>query len=53
MWVNVPNSQALATFLHKNIGVNIGVTEGIRQTETFVSLETRDRFAARGITGPA
>jgi len=45
MWVNVANSQALATFLHKKVGI----IEGIRQTETFVSLETRDRFGARGI----
>ena len=45
MWVNLASSEALATFLHKKVGTIVG----IRQTETFVSLETRKRSAGPGI----
>ncbi len=45
MWVNLASSEALATFLHRKVGT----IEGVRQTETFVSLETRKRSAGPGI----
>ena len=37
--VNLESSEALSTFLHHKIGT----VEGVRETETFVSLETRKR----------
>ena len=37
--VNLESTAALAAFLHRNVGT----VEGVRQTETFVSLETRKR----------
>ena len=39
IWVNLASSEALASFLHHKVGT----VEGVRQTETFVSLETRKR----------
>ena len=39
LWVNLASSEALASFLHHKVGT----VEGVRQTETFVSLETRKR----------
>lgn len=45
MWVNLASSEALATFLHRKVGT----IEGVRQTETFVSLDTRKRSAGPGI----
>ncbi len=39
IWVNLASSEALAAFLHNKVGA----VEGVRQTETFVSLETRKR----------
>ena len=45
MWVNLASPEALASFLHKKVGT----IEGVRQTETFVSLETRKRSAGPGI----
>ena len=44
-WVNLASSEALASFLHHKVGT----VEGVRQTETFVSLETRKRSAGPGI----
>ena len=43
--VNLASSEALASFLH----TKVGTIEGVRQTETFVSLETRKRSAGPGI----
>lgn len=37
IWVNLESSEALAAFLHHKVGT----VKGVRQTETFVSLETR------------
>ena len=45
VWVNVASTEALAAFLHRKIGK----VEGVRRTETFVSLETRKRFPGTGI----
>jgi Lrp/AsnC family transcriptional regulator for asnA, asnC and gidA len=45
IWVNLASSEALAAFLHHKVGT-VG---GVRQTETFVSLETRKRAAGPGI----
>jgi Lrp/AsnC family transcriptional regulator for asnA, asnC and gidA len=45
IWVNLESSEALAAFLHHRVGT----VEGVRQTETFVSLETRKRSAGPGI----
>ncbi len=45
IWVNLASSEALAAFLHHKVGT----VEGVRQTETFVSLETRKRSAGPGI----
>jgi len=41
MWVNLASPEALARFLHRKVGT----IDGVRQTETFVSLETRKRSA--------
>lgn len=41
IWVNLPSSEALATFLH----YKVGIVDGVRHTETFVSLETKKRVA--------
>jgi Lrp/AsnC family transcriptional regulator for asnA, asnC and gidA len=46
IWVNLASSEALANFLHRKVGT----VEGVRQTETFVSLETRKRSAGPGIS---
>ncbi len=45
VWVNLESSEALASFLHRRVGT----IEGVRQTETFVSLETRKRGVGPGI----
>ena len=45
VWVNVASSEALAAFLHHKVGT----IEGVRRTETFVSLETRKRAPGPGI----
>src|SRR5690606_32770999 len=45
IWVNLESSEALASFLHHKVGT----VEGVRQTETFVSLETRKRGVGPGI----
>ena len=45
VWVNVASSEALAAFLHHKVGT----IEGVRQTETFVSLETRKRAPGLGL----
>ena len=45
IWVNLASAAALAAFLHRKIGT----VEGVRQTETFVSLETRKRTPGPGI----
>ena len=45
IWVNLESSEALAAFLHHRVGP----VEGVRQTETFVSLETRKRSAGPSI----
>lgn len=45
VWVNLASSEALASFLHHKVGT----IDGVRQTETFVSLETRKRSAGPGI----
>lgn len=42
-WVNLASSVALAEFLH----TKVGTVEGVRHTETFVSLQTKKRA-----TGP-
>ena len=39
IWVNLESAAALAALLHHKIGT----VEGVRQTETFVSLQTRKR----------
>ena len=41
MWVNMPNAEALSEFLH----YRVGTVPGVRQTETFVSLQTKKRVA--------
>ncbi|MBT17636.1 MAG: AsnC family transcriptional regulator [Dehalococcoidia bacterium] len=46
IWVNLPSSEALATFLH----YKVGTVDGVRHTETFVSLETKKRVAR--LSGP-
>ena len=45
IWVNLPSSEALASFLHHRVGL----IEGVRHTETFMSLETRKRTWGSGI----
>lgn len=45
IWVNLTSSEALASFLHHRVGL----IEGVRHTETFVSLETRKRTWGSGI----
>jgi DNA-binding Lrp family transcriptional regulator len=45
IWVNLPSSEALATFLH----YKVGIVEGVRHTETFVSLDTKKRAAGPGV----
>ena len=45
VWVNVASSEALAAFLHHKVGT----IDGVRRTETFVSLETRKRAPGPGI----
>jgi len=45
IWVNLRSSEALASFLHHKVGT----IEGVRQTETFVSLETRKRVPGPGV----
>ena len=44
-WVNLTSSEALASFLHNKVGI----VEGVRHTETFVSLETRKRALGAGL----
>ena len=39
IWVNLATPESLATFLHNRVGT----VEGVRHTETFLSLETRKR----------
>ena len=41
IWVNVAGSEALAQFLH----TKVGPIEGVRHTETFVSLQAKKRLA--------
>ena len=41
IWVNVASANALATFLH----TKVGPIEGVRHTETFVSLQAKKRVA--------
>jgi Lrp/AsnC family transcriptional regulator, regulator for asnA, asnC and gidA len=45
IWVNLASSEALAAFLHHKVGT----VQGVRQTETFVSLETRKRGVGPGL----
>lgn len=45
IWVNLASSEALASFLHHRVGL----IEGVRHTETFMSLETRKRTWGSGI----
>ena len=45
IWVNLASSEALAQFLH----TKVGTVEGVRHTETFVSLQTKKRVAGPGI----
>ncbi len=45
IWVNLANSEALASFLHHRVGL----IEGVRHTETFMSLETRKRTWGGGV----
>ena len=45
IWVNLASSEALASFLHHKVGT----VDGVRQTETFVSLETRKRTPGPGL----
>ena len=45
IWVNLTSSEALASFLHNKVGI----VEGVRHTETFVSLETRKRALGAGL----
>jgi Lrp/AsnC family transcriptional regulator for asnA, asnC and gidA len=43
--VNLASSEALAEFLHQKVGT----VDGVRHTETFVSLQTKKRAAGPGI----
>ncbi len=45
IWVNLESAAALAAFLHRKIGT----VEGVRRTETFISLDTRKRAPGPGI----
>ena len=45
IWVNLESAEALAAFLHRKIGT----VEGVRRTETFISLDTRKRAPGPGI----
>jgi Lrp/AsnC family transcriptional regulator for asnA, asnC and gidA len=45
VWVNLASSEALAEFLH----TKVGVISGVRDTETFVSLQTKKRIAGPSI----
>ena len=45
IWVSLESSGALAAFLHHKVGT----VEGVRQTETFISLETRKRAPGPGV----
>ena len=45
IWVDLRSSEALASFLHHKVGT----IKGVRQTETFVSLETRKRIPGPGV----
>lgn len=45
IWVNLASSEALASFLHHRVGL----IEGVRHTETFMSLETRKRTWGSGV----
>ena len=45
IWVNLASSEALASFLH----AKVGTVPGVRQTETFVSLQTKKRLAGPGV----
>ena len=45
IWVNLESTAALAAFLHRKIGT----VEGVRRTETFISLDTRKRAPGPGI----
>lgn len=45
IWVNLASSEALASFLHHRVGL----IDGVRHTETFMSLETRKRTWGSGI----
>ena len=45
IWVNLKSAEALAAFLHRKIGT----VEGVRRTETFISLDTRKRAPGPGI----
>ena len=45
IWVNLESSRALAAFLHHKVGT----VTGVRQTETFMSLETRKRASGPNI----
>ena len=49
IWVNLESSSALAAFLHHKVGT----VEGVRQTETFISLETRKRASGPNIPSGA
>ena len=44
-WVNLASSEALANFLHHKVAK----IEGVRHTETFVSLQTKKRAAGPGL----
>ena len=41
IWVNLASAGALAEFIHNKVGV----VNGVRDTETFVSLQTKKRFS--------
>ena len=41
IWVNLPSAGALAEFIHNKVGT----VNGVRDTETFVSLQTKKRFS--------
>ena len=45
IWVNLASSEALADFLH----IKVGTVQGVRHTETFVSLQTKKHVAGPGI----
>jgi len=45
IWVNLESAAALTAFLHRKIGT----VEGVRRTETFISLDTRKRAPGPGI----